>query len=335
MLDDVDEEFYPDLCTKVENELGIPGCNILVNASHTHPPGRLLCDDDQQIERTFDAVKRAVQNMTEVRIGTGAGYEDGITMNRTLKLKNGTEWSLRHTNPSPPDDEVAGLGPIDPEIGIVRIDRIDGRPLAVVYSFACHPLFGDAKGSITANFPGVASRVIEESLGHGAMALFLQGTGGNVIDINFKNFFEPRDIESIGTKLAVSTLKAFQEIDTSETTLNGITETIDLPRRTDIPDRISELEIERAELLESLIGTTLNFKTFLPLYIKYSCASEFPVEYASRYLKSKGIGSEDLMEMDSLNRKMVQKYLKSVSTMEKLANPGQDCDFEKAQADKR
>ena len=86
-------------------------------------------------------------------------------MNRTLRLKNGQCWTVRHTNPCPPDEEVAGVGPIDPEIGILRIDRMDGRPLAVVYNFACHPLFGDPGGAVTANFPGVASQVIEENLG--------------------------------------------------------------------------------------------------------------------------------------------------------------------------
>ena len=117
----------------------------------------------------------------------------------------------------------------------------------------------------------------------------------------------------------MSTLKAFQEIDTSETNLNVISETIDLPRRTDIPDRISELELEQAKLLESLIGTTLNFKTFLPLYIKYACAPEFPLDHVSRYMKSESIDSDDFLAMDSMNRKMIEKYLASVSTMEKLA----------------
>ena len=101
--------------------------------------------------------------MTPVKVGEGSGYENRITMNRTLRLKNGKHWTIRHSNPCPPDEDVAEVGPIDPEIGILRVDRIDGRPLAVVYNFSCHPLFGDAKGSVTANFPGVASKVIEDN----------------------------------------------------------------------------------------------------------------------------------------------------------------------------
>ena len=278
MLDDVGEEFLPALRGRIEKELKIPGENVLVNASHTHPLGRLLCDDAEQVERTFDAVSRAVQNMTEVKVGAGAGYEDRITMNRTLRLKNGLAWTVRYTNPCPPDEEVESVGPIDPEIGILRIDRMDGRPLAVVYNFACHPLFGDPQGSITANFPGIASKVIEENLGNDAMAPFLQGAGGDIMDVNFKNFDQPRDIEPLGTRLGLSTLKALREIQVKNAALSVVSETIELPRRTDIPERIKLLQQEQTGLLESLTGTSLNFKSFLPLYIKYTLSPDCPLD---------------------------------------------------------
>ena len=138
MLDDVGEDFLPKLRSRIHKELKIPANNILVNASHTHPPGQLLCSDAEQIDRTFDAISRAMQNMVPVKVGVGSGFEDRITMNRTLRLKNGLHWSVRHSNPCPPDDEIAEVAPIDPEIGVLRIDRLDGRPLGVVYNFACH-----------------------------------------------------------------------------------------------------------------------------------------------------------------------------------------------------
>ena len=292
ILNDVGEDFLPKLRSRIQKELNIPGCNVLVNASHTHPPGPMLCDDAEQVDRTFDAVRRALQNMTPVKVGTGSGHEDRITMNRTLRLKNGQCWTIRHTNPCPPDEEVAGVGPIDPEIGILRIDRVDGRPLAVVYNFACHPLFGDPRGAITANFPGVASKVIEENLGNDAMALFLQGAGGDIIDVLFKDFNRPRDIKPLGTMLGLSTLKALRGIQTKDASLSVISETIELPRRTDIPERIESLQQEQAELLESLRFTSLNFKTFLPLYIKYALNPKYPADYSYRYLQDEKIGPD-------------------------------------------
>ncbi|HUS81180.1 MAG TPA: hypothetical protein VM283_07925, partial [Armatimonadota bacterium] len=153
MIGDVSDDFIPTLRGRIEHELDIPGDHVLVNASHTHPPGRMLCDDAEQVDRTVDAVHRAQQNLTPVTVGAGVGYEDRFMVNRTLRLKDGKGRTIRHANPCPPDEEVESLGPVDPAIGIIRLDRLDGRPLAVVYNFACHPLLGVPGGAITANFP--------------------------------------------------------------------------------------------------------------------------------------------------------------------------------------
>ena len=298
MLNDVGEEFLPELRSRIQEKLKIPGVNVLVNASHTHPPGRLLCDDAEQVDRVYDAVSRAMQNMTKVKIGVGSGFEDRITMNRTLNLKNGKQWSIRHTNPSPPDEEVESVGLVDPEIGILRIDRIDGSPLAVVYNFACHLLFGDAQGSITGNIPAYASKVIEETLGHDSMAFFIQGAAGDIIDVHFKNFDRPRNIEALGLMLGESTLDAYKKIQPKEAVLKIISETIIVPRRTDIPDKVALLKQEQGELLKSLAGTTLNFKSFFTIY-----QSDLKIDPG----------------MDSLNKKNIDKYLKNICAMEKLA----------------
>jgi hypothetical protein len=298
MLYDVGEEFLPELRRRIEEKFDIPGANVLVNASHTHPPGRLLCDDDEQVQRVFDAVCRAMQNMTEVKIGVGAGIEDRISMNRTLNLKNGKQWTIRHTNPSPPDEEVEGFGPIDHEIGILRIDRIDGSPLAVVYNFACHLLFGDAYGSITAGIPAYASKVIEETLGHDLMAFFIQGAAGDVMDVDFKKFDKTRNIKVLGTMLGESTLAAYKNIVPNDTEIKIISATISVPRRTDIPEKVALLRQEQNELLSSLAGTTLNFESFLALF-----QADVKVDPG----------------MDALNKQNINKYLRNISAMEQLA----------------
>lgn len=318
-IGDVKDDFLPKLRRRIEKELGIPGANVLVNASHTHPPGRILCDDAAQIDRTFDAVSRALHNMTPAKVGAGVGHEDRIMINRTLRLKNGKHWTIRHANPCPPDDEVAGLGPIDPQIGILRIDRTDGQPLAVVYNFACHPLIGIPSKHVTANFPGFASKVIEENLGHGAVALFLQGAGGDITEVLYKDVNRPRDAEPLGVILGLSALKAFTDIHTGPAKLAVITETVDFPRRTDSPERIASLQHEQTELLESLRFTSLNLKTFLPLYIKYALDPDHPSDYSYRYLQAQQRDSDELAAMDAENRENIRKYLNNIRAMEKLA----------------
>jgi len=318
-IGDVGDDFLPALRSRLESELGIPGRHVLVNASHNHPPGPLLCDDAAQVDRTFDAVRRAQESMTPVRAGAGVGHEDRISMNRTLRLKNGKAWTIRHTNPCPPDDEVAGVGPIDPEIGILRIDRMDGRPLAVVYNFACHPYITVPRGGITADFPGFASAVIEENLGHGAMALFLQGAAGDITEVLYKDVHRPRDSAPLGRMLGLSTLRALRGIQTKDAKLHVISEALELPRKTDFEERIAELEAEQAALLKSLRGTSLNFKTFLPLYIQYTLDPDHPAYYSYRYLQSEKMGTDELSAIDAQNRGHIAKYLRNIRAMEKLA----------------
>ena len=298
MLNDVGEDFLPELRACIEAGLNIPGMNVLVNASHTHPPGRLLCNDAEQVSRVYEAVQRAAGNLVEVKIGVGSAAENRISVNRTLRLKDETHWSLRHTNPSPWNEEIEEYGPLDTEVGVLRIDRLDGNPLAVVYNFACHLLFADPEGSISANFPAYASKHIEDTLGNDAMAFFLQGAAGDVMDVDFKVFNRPRDIERLGIMLGKTVVKEWEHIKTDNVEIEHFSETIQVPRRTDIPEKVAKLRQDERELLASLHGTALNFKSFMELYL-------------AKQKVSPG--------MDECNRKNIDKYLRNIRAMEKLA----------------
>ncbi len=323
-LGDIKDDFLPKLRNRLQKELHIPGDNVLVNASHTHPQGRLICGDAEQVERSFEAVRQALLNMTEVKVGSGFGHEDRIIINRNLKMKDGKHWTVRYAHPCPPDEDVASVGPIDPAIGVLRIDRMDGQPLAVVYNFACHLLIGVPDKGVTANFVGFASKVIEENLGNGAMALFLQGAGGDILEVYFKDVNRPRNCEPIGTMLGLSTLKAVRSIETKAAGLSVLSETIQLPRKTDIADRIEARLQDQAELLASLRSTTLNFKTFLPLYIKYALNPDYPSDYSYRYMYEAEIGSKELVSMDAHNRGNLDRYVNNIHSMEKLIRIQED-----------
>src|SRR5690606_27119484 len=130
--------------------------------------------------KTLEAVKAAVSTMVPVRIGAGTGHENRIMENRRLRLQNGKEVDVRHAYSLPPDVAVEGVAPTDPEIGILKLEREDGTPLAVIYNFACHPIQGVPGGGNTADIIGFASKVIEENLGDGTLALFLQGCAGDI-----------------------------------------------------------------------------------------------------------------------------------------------------------
>jgi hypothetical protein len=323
-IGDVSDDFLPNLRLRLEAELGLDGSNVLVNASHTHPPGRLICDDEQQIERTLEAVRQALSDMQPVKTGCGYGSEDSISMNRNLKLEDGKQWTIRHANPSPPDAEVQSVSERDARIGVIRIDKVDGSPFAVIFNFACHPLWGAPRGRITADYPGIATGVIEENLGQGAMAFFLQGAAGDVIDVLFKDFTRPRDVTLHGMKLGLGTLRAYRAITPTSTSLNIVSETIRLPRRTDIPQRIEALLTEQGELLKSLRYNSLNFKAFLPLYLQQMMSPEYPGGHSSDYLQAEQRTDDTVVAMAELNREKVERYLDSIRVMERLTRMQDD-----------
>src|SRR5262249_17978012 len=150
---------------------------------------------------------------------------------------------------------------IDPEIGVLRFDTLSGQTLAVIYNFACHPIQGVPSGGNTADMTGFASRVIEDNLGEHTIALFVQGCGGDINPVLYKNVDHPRNAEPLGNMLGLSTLKAVRSATPNEDDrLQVISKALRLPRA-DQTERIVAMENEQQRLLRSLKGTSLNLKT--------------------------------------------------------------------------
>ncbi|MDD5708175.1 MAG: hypothetical protein PHR35_19830, partial [Kiritimatiellae bacterium] len=134
-----------------------------------------------------------------------------------------------------------------------------------------------------------------------------------------KEFGRPCDVEPLGTLLGLGALRAWRKIRPGAAALKFLSASVRLPRRTDVSERIAALEREQAELLESLRGTTLNFRAFLPLYLAHALHPEFPAAASYLYLNDKRLGRETHAAMDAMTRQLVQKYLGSLRAMESLA----------------
>jgi hypothetical protein len=307
-----------DFLTNIRRELakdpGIPEAHVIVNASHCH--GIVRADTDQLV---VQVVREAWKGLTIVKVGTGTAHENRISENRRLLLKDGSQVDMRRAYSLPRDEDVAAVGPIDPQVGLVRLDREDGRPLAVVYNFACHPIMNPPSKGNSADFPGFASAVIEESLGHGALAFFVQGCGGDINPVRYKEVNRPADAEPLGNLLGLSVLRGVREIKTKgEATLAVQHLIVALPRAADFQQRIAAIESEQTRLLRSLKPTNINFKTFLPLLIQQRMNPEAPSHYAQSYLHDKQQSREDLQRLDAENKTQVEAYLANIQSMEQL-----------------
>lgn len=295
-------------------ELGIDPGAVIINASHCHA---LVCAEVE--EKTIAAVKSAWEGRVPVSVAAGVGHEAGVSVNRRMRLKDGRETDERHAYAGPPDGEVAAVGPIDPEIGLLRLDRSDsGKPLALVFHFSCHPIQGVPGGGNTADLSGFAARTIEEQLGGDAVALFLQGCGGDVNPVLYKAVDRPRDARPLGVRLGLSALRGARRLEPQPGAgLAVVNEILAVPRAK-LADRIAEVETEIDELLAGLKGTSLNFETFLPLMVKYGLNRDTPSADAKRYLQDEALGLEDWQHLDGQNRRNLDAYLRNIHVMEEL-----------------
>ncbi|NKB71741.1 MAG: hypothetical protein GKR89_32095 [Candidatus Latescibacteria bacterium] len=309
----IGNDYLANVRAQLRRDLGLQAGQILINASHCH--GRVCTDIEQ---RTVEAVKKAYAAMVPVRVGVGRGHEDRIGENRRYALANGRQADSRHAYSMPADEAVADIGPIDPEIGVLRLERESGGTLAVVYNFAVHPIMGVPNGRNTADLAGFASQVIEDHCSQGTIALFLQGCAGDINPVWYKDVDHPRDAEDLGNRLGLSTLRAFRDIIADASApLAIVREELELPRA-DLSQAIAALEAEQLQQLAALQGTSLNLKTFLPLLVKYRLAPDFPSYARHRYMHEEMLGRSDLRTLDAENRQNIAAYIENIHTMEQL-----------------
>jgi hypothetical protein len=211
-----DRTFVEEIRRIVEERTGIEGAHVMVCGSHTHSgpmwTSPIFWDrkEDEDIEgewakllpRTIaGAVLMAADRLEEAKIGFGAG-EANVGINRRLLNEAGKVGSI-----APDPSRVR-----DPQVGVVRVDRADGRPLAVLVNYACHAVvLGADNFLISADYPGYAMRTLERVVGD-ATVLFANGCCGN-INPQWRGSFEAA--ERSGNILAGEALKVLQEIEPS------------------------------------------------------------------------------------------------------------------------
>ena len=105
-----------------------------------------------------------------------------------------------------------------------------------------------------------------------------------------------------------------------------LNEIIQLPRA-GLAQRIIAMESEQIRLLQSLGGTHLNLKTFIPLVVKYNLSGEFPSYHSHRYLYDEVRKRDDWQHLDSRNRQHIKQYIRNIHTMEQLTRLNTNLDL--------
>jgi neutral ceramidase len=203
-------------------------------ASHTHsapviddayPPGKRPAWETAALERIAAAIEQAATRLEPAKIGTGEG-EVFIGHNRRYVYPDGTVKMLwRNATKTP-------THPVDPRVGVIRVDGAGGRVIAVVVNYACHPvIFGPDNLRYSADYPSATARVVEEGFGQGAVSLFLQGAAGDINPFYDKMRLEEdadKLLEETGKKLGDEALRVARSIETRAPAHPELTFTLDM-----------------------------------------------------------------------------------------------------------
>ena len=128
---------------RIAAQTGIPGDHILLNASHTHsgPSISVLSPDpvdmeyrDWVIQRIADTVARADAALEPASLAIGEA--EGLFAINRRKVVDGTSSML-------PNYEDT----VDNRARVLRVDRLDGSVLAILFSVACHGTGFDYRGN--------------------------------------------------------------------------------------------------------------------------------------------------------------------------------------------
>lgn len=201
---------------KIVRRCAIPADHILLMASHTHSGPAMRANGDlvpdrafvEMVEtRTVDAVAEAQEKLEPVTLGLGCGSAN-FNVNRRPVPGMGGEFQ-------PNFAEI-----VDRRVRVLRVDRANREPLAVLFHYSCHPTTKrGSDGWISPDYPGVARTKIEQWMK--CSALFLQGCCGNVrpLMVNEKNEFiaaNREQLHAIADELARAVRDAAGNLTTSD-----------------------------------------------------------------------------------------------------------------------
>jgi neutral ceramidase len=149
--------------------------HLLISSIHTHSGPVLSSSKEYEafVEKSMIAgLSKALKSMSPAGISAGYGTLPQLGYNRiTGKGDDIALWR---------NFERIPYGPVDPQVGVIRIDDEKGSPRVILLMYACHPVANLQNLEISADFCGVATSKVEEAFGKNTMCMYLQGAAGDI-----------------------------------------------------------------------------------------------------------------------------------------------------------
>jgi hypothetical protein len=106
------------------------------------------------------------------------------------------------------------MGRIDNEVTVLKFEEENGRPIGGLLNYACHPvILGPNNLLVSPDYPGLASKIIEENIGNDSVILFLNGASGNINPWTCQGYFcesgTIREVERMARTIGFEALKVW------------------------------------------------------------------------------------------------------------------------------
>jgi neutral ceramidase len=209
------------VCDRIRTTLKPKGIDhIIFEATHTHGGPIMESDDAPHIKRIelgiVEAIVEAAGKLKSARVSVGTTTID-IAHNRRV-IKGGECYMLWRNEKKIPTE------PIDHEATLIKIEDSDGKSLAALVHYACHPVvLGADNVQYTGDWAGEMCRIVKEK--SGAECLFLQGGAGDINPYLDKTPLDQGGLDSmrrVGSEAAGNVLAALAELHGDSNTTGSV-----------------------------------------------------------------------------------------------------------------
>lgn len=182
----VSPAFYEETAAELERATGVGRMQFWWSFSHTHSapevggPGLARAFLPDRYNHKHDEAYAARVRNTLIE-----GVREARAKLAPARLSMGTGMAMANINRRAKDVDgkiKLGLNPygvVDRQIGLIRVERMTGELVTVVYNYAIHgTALGGLNTLISGDAPGVVSAYLEQKLG--VPVLFANGAAGNI-----------------------------------------------------------------------------------------------------------------------------------------------------------
>lgn len=231
---------YEKVAALLEKAAGIKSVNFWWSMTHTHsapevgPPGLAVAflgdrythkidpTYTEKVEKTLlDGVAEARKKLAPARLGIAWGVAYANINRRARDVEGEAFLGLN------PD------GPSDRRLGLIRLDKTDGTPIALIANYPIHgTVLGGKNLLISGDAPGVVSEYVEQKVG--APLLFINGAAGDQAPIySTQNDHKSGHLSQFRVLLGDRILATNKELKTTVTTVKLTTAAavVETPRR--------------------------------------------------------------------------------------------------------